>query len=167
MDPAAFASRFVKPDDVPFIASSFAGSYVKAGHIGGMRDVFPRFFARPFAKLVQASTVGPQSVISTLVVYPLAEPTEIAGYCCFSPRHACLVYLLVKPAYAKRRVAAFLLSQMPRMNSDNPRDSRPFFMNCFSTIEFAKMTQHLEVKTRYSPMMFQRLLEEISEEPTT
>ncbi len=163
MDPAAFASRFVQSDDVPFIASSFAGSYIKAGHIGGMRDVFQRFFARPFGKLVQASATGPSAVVSTLVVYPIAEPTEIAGYAVYSPLHSCLVYLLVKTAYAGRRVAAFLLSQMPRLNSETPRDSRPYFHNCFSTIEFAKMTQHLEVRTRYSPMMFQRLLEEISE----
>ncbi len=165
LDPNAFASRFVLPADLPFIASSFAGSYIQAGHIGGMRDVFTRYFARPFAQLVKASSQEPEALVSTRVVYPVSEPTEVAGYAVSSPRYACLVYLLVKPAYARRRVAAHLLTELPTLAGD-PRDRRRYFLHCFSTVEFAKMCQHLEIKTRYSPMLFQRMLDELTEEPT-
>ena len=123
MDETAFASRPAQPGDLPFIVSSFVGSYAKAGHIGGMRDVFPRFFARPFVKLVQASSPMATATIATLVVYPLAEPTEIAGYMVWSPVHCCLVYLLVKPALcagaASAALSLALAGMLPRMNSDN------------------------------------------------
>ncbi len=138
---------------------------MQAGHIGGMRDVFARYFARPFAQLVKSSSEAPDALVTTRVVYPIAEPTEVAGYAVFSPRHTCLVYLLTKSAYARRRVAAHLLSSLPTLAGD-PRDRRRYFHHCTSTVEFAKMCQHLEIKTRYSPQLFNRLLDEISEEPT-
>ena len=149
---------------MPFIVSSFAGSYVAAGHVGGMHDRFGDTFKRPFATLVRCAEEGPDAVVSARVVFPLAEPTEIAGYLIASPRHSCVIYLLTKGAYQRRRVATHLLGSVPVLASTNPRDKRPYFHHCFSTVEFARMCARLEIKTRYSPMLFQRLLGEISEE---
>lgn len=120
---------------------------------------------RPMAALVQAACDARDDVVSATVVYPVSEPTEIAGYMVFSARHSALVYLLTKPAYARRGVARYLLELMPTLSADrNPRDPRRYFLHTHSTVEFAKMGQHLGLKVRYSPHLLYRLLDEITEE---
>ena len=156
MDTTAFASRPARPGDLPFIVSSFAGSYVAAGHVGGMHDRFGDTFKRPFATLVRCAEEGPDAVVSARVVFPLAEPTEIAGYAVFSPRHHALVYVLTKSPYQRRRVAAHLLGSVPTLMGD-PRDKRPFFHTVFSTAEFARMCKACDIKTRYSPFLLLRI----------
>jgi hypothetical protein len=113
---------------------------------------------------VQASERGQLNLVETRVVFPISEPTEIAGYSVFSPRHSTLVYLLVKPTYGRRRVATYLLSQMPVVASSDERDKRPYLQHCLSTSNFAKLAKRIDLRTRYTPMMFARLCNEITED---
>jgi hypothetical protein len=164
---ASFADRPLTPDDLPFIGDSFARSYLVSGHTAGLRDRFGEFIGRPFRALLSEACgngVGRETLVAGRVVFPVSEPTEIAGYHVYSPRHSCLVYLLTKPAYSRRGVAAHLLGTLPLVASDNPVDARPYLLHCFSTAPFAKMSKHLEMRTRYSPLLFLRLLQELTED---
>ncbi len=167
MNLASFADRPLTPEDLPFIGDSFARSYIVSGHTAGIRDRFAEFIARPFRALLSEATgrgTEREALVSGRVVFPVSEPSEIAGYHVYSPRHSCLVYLLTKPAYSRRGVAAHLLGTLPLVASDNPVDARPYLLHCFSTAPFAKMAKHLEMRTRYSPWVFMRLLNELTEE---
>ena len=163
MNSASFAERFIEPQDVPFVSDSFSRSYRVVGHVGGILDRFRDLLADPFRALVQACSREADALVAARVVYPIAEPTEIAGYVVCSPRHNALVYLLTKPAYAHRRVGAHLLSLAPTVPGDQ-RDERPQVLHCFSTAAFAKMAKACDVRTRYSPFMFQRLITELTED---
>ena len=163
MDQAAFAERASTPDDVPFIADSFCRSYAVAGHTAGIRDRFRELIGRPFVALLSAVGDAPDSLLSARVVYPVAEPSEIAGYAVWSPRHSALLYVLTKPAYSQRRVAAHLLSRMPTVQSGDPKDARPHLLHTFSTAAFSKMTKRMELRTRYSPFLFLRMLDELTD----
>lgn len=163
MDQAAFAERASTPDDVPFIADSFCRSYAVAGHTAGIRDRFRELIGRPFVALLSEVGDAPTSLVAARVVFPVSEPTEIAGYSVWSPRHSALLYLLVKPAYSKRRVGAHLVSRLPTVRSDDKLDERPHLIHTFSTAAFAKMAKRMEVRTRYSPFLFLRMLDELTE----
>lgn len=153
MDLAAFADRDVQPEDVPFICDSFQRSYLAVGHVAGIRDVFKPLVMQPFRDLLAASEPEtPAALVCTRVVFPVAEPTEIAGYAVYSPRHNCLVYLLTKPPYARHGVAAHLLCRL-----------KPKFARCFSTAQFASMSKHLELESLYSPFMLNRMRAELQE----
>lgn len=147
-------------EDVPFIADSFRRCYSVAGHTFGIRDRFAELIANPFVALLKH---GAEGLIAARVVYPVAESTEIAGYAVLSPRHSCLLFALVKPAYQNRRVATHLLSSMPTVRSSDEHDTRPHLVHCFSTSAFAKMCKRAEVRTRYSPFLFARMLAELTE----
>lgn len=161
IDSTAFAVRHLKPADVAFVVSSFAGSYSAAGQVGGVRDQFAARFFQPFAQLVESSSAEPGALVSTRVVYPIAEPTEVAGYAVTSPRHHALLYLLTKNAYQRRRVATHLLGELPTLTGD-ARDPRRYFHTVFSTADFSKMCKRLEIKTRHSPFLLLRVLEELA-----
>lgn len=166
MNQASFSDRQLTPEDLPFIGDSFARSYVVSGHTAGIRDRFGEFIGRPFRALLSEACGGDEktALIAGRVVFPVSEPTEIAGYHVYSPRHSCLIYLLTKPAYSRRGVAAHLLGTLPLVASDNPVDPRPYLLHVFSTAHFAKMAKHLDMRTRYSPMLFARLLAELTED---
>lgn len=163
MDQDSFAERFVTPDDVPFIADSFCRSYAVAGHTFGIRDRFREFIGKPFVSLLSEASDDPSALISARVVYPRSEPTEIAGYVVWSPRHSALLFVMTKPAYVGRRVATHMLSRMPMVQTGDERDPRPHLVHTFSTAAFSKMTKRMDLRTRYSPFLFLRMLHELTE----
>ncbi len=164
---ASFSERLLEPQDVPFVVDSFARSYRVIGHVAGLLDKFREVFIDPFRALVLASSADPSALIQTRIVFPVSEPSEIAGYSVVSMRHSCLVYTLTKPTYSGRRIAAHLLSHAPMTASGNQTDPRPYITHCLSTANFARMVKHLELRTRYSPLLFCRLAEEATEETNT
>lgn len=163
MDQAAFSERFVTSADVPFIADSFRRSYRVAGHTAGIRDRFDELICRPLVALLTSASDATDALISARVVFPVSEPTEIAGYVVWSPRHSCLVYVLTKSAYQRRRVASHLLGAVPTVQTDDTRDGRPQLRHCFSTAEFTHMARAQGLRTKSSPFLFMRLLAELTE----
>jgi hypothetical protein len=165
---SAFGVRAYQPSDISFIGTTFDWSYRQHGHTHGVRDLFDALIGKPFRQLVEASddeTRDPVRLISTTVLYPHAEPTEIAGYAVTSPRHSALVYILTKNAYARCGVATALLGAAPRKSvTVGPMMTSPVLLHCFSTANFAALTRATQTQCRYSPFLFPRLLWELKEE---
>lgn len=159
-----FAERSMIDDDVPFIADSFCRSYVASGHVAGIRDRFTALLGGPFrAVLRNVSPDTGSNLLSCRVVFPRSEPTEIAGYIVYSPLHGCVIYTLTKPAYYARGVATHLLASMPMTKSTDRRDDRPYLVHCFSTSSGSKACTRLGLRARYSPFLFARILDEMTE----
>jgi hypothetical protein len=162
-----FASRPAEPKDHAFIVDSFFRSYLASGHVAGIRDRFSALVGQPFRACLRNVEDKPDALLAARVVYPVEEPTEIAGYAVWSPRHRCLLYILRKPAYAGCGVTASLLRTMPTTVSTEARDQRPYLIHSFSTAAFSRVCGQLGIRTRYSPFLFLRILDELTEDPTT
>jgi hypothetical protein len=161
---SAFATRDFRPEDMAFIRSTFE-LYRLHGHTLGVRDIFAPLVGDPFERLARESRPGPMALVSTLVVYPTSEPTEIAGYVVFSPRHQCLVYLCTKEPYQRMGVATGLLAMVPRKTVQvGPMITAPVLLHCFSTSRFGTLMKANRTLTRYSPFLFARLVWELQED---
>lgn len=161
----AFAQRPMQPEDLPFVFDSFWRSYQQTGHTHGIRDVFKALVSAPFRQLLEASSPADDALIATTIVYPKSEPSEIAGYSVHSPRHACLLYLLTKPTYAGLGVARHLLEQLPLVEVTlGPSERDRKLVHCFSTAAFARFTKRIELRTVYSPYLFNRMVWELQED---